>query len=258
MLPLTDLLVFPAFLVLARVAGAIMVFPVLSDPNLNVRARLLVAVGLTLAMFPLLQPVLPALPSTFGALTLLVFGEVLMGVILGLSVRWLMAAFSLAGELIAFMAGFQAANLFDPQSGSNTTAPAVFLTLCAGVMLLALNLHHEFFRAVLASYTMFPPGELPGMGPLLDALTGTIAQVMALGLQLAAPVIVTGVLANALFGILNRLVPQIQMFFITVPITLTLSMLILASAMTGMLGLWSNTVQSNLTVFQVDDTNEGR
>lgn len=249
---LAELLVFPFFLLLFRVGVAVMVFPALSDVSIPIRVRMAVVVGISFVLFPLVQTHLPPLPPRSGDMALLIFGELIIGLLLGLGARLFMAALSVAGELIAFMSGFQAATLFDPQSGSSTGAPAIFLTLCAGVTLLALNLHHDLIRAVMASYEVFPPGQLPPVDDVNMAVIDIFAQMFALGLRLAAPVVVAGLLTNALFGVLNRLIPQLQVFFLSVPVSITVSLLLLSIGTGAMLQLWGSVVAAKLTVFQVE------
>ena len=251
-LPIAELLVFPFFLLVARVGSAVMVFPAISDPSINIRARLLVVLGISFILFPLLKEHLPALPDKVGYMVLLLFEEMVIGMLLGLGARLMMAAMSLAGELISFLAGFQSASLFDPQTATNTGAPAVFLTLCAGVVLLGLNLHHQLIMAIVESYAMFKPGVMPEVGDISAAYIDMLMIITRLGVQLAAPIVVAGILANALFGVLNRLVPQLQTFFVSVPVSITLSLLVLVAGLGTMLQLWATTAQSKLTLFQVE------
>ncbi|PZP40615.1 MAG: hypothetical protein DI585_00670 [Pseudomonas fluorescens] len=256
-LPLTEflstVLVFPFFLLLARVGAAVMVFPAISDPSINIRARLLVVFGISFILFPLLSPTLPLLPPRTGDMLLLMFGELVIGVMLGLGARLMMAAMSFAGELIAFLAGFQSASLFDPQTATSTGAPTVFLTLCASVVMLGLGLHHQLINAIVESYGVFRPGVLPEVGDIALAYVEMMSIIMKLGLQLAAPVVVAGVLANALFGVLNKLVPQLQTFFVSVPVSMAISLLIIAGGLGTMLQLWVVATQAKLTLFQVEE-----
>ena len=249
---LTATLLFPFFLVFCRLGAAILVFPALSDDAINVRARLLFTLAASVVIYPLLAPTLPALPSALGGLLLLVFSELVVGLLMGLGARLFMAALSLAGELIAFAAGLQAATLFDPQSNSSSGAPTIFLTLTGGVLILALNLHHDLIRAVAASYTTFPPGWLPPVADISAAVTQIFADFSVLGLQLAAPVVVAGLLTTALFGLLNRLIPQLQVFFVSVPLTVLIAMIMLAASLPLLLNVWGEVVSARFSVFMTE------
>lgn len=251
-LPLAEFLVFPFFLLFARVGAAVMVFPALSDPSINIRARLLVVLGISFILFPLLSSQLPALPDKAGEMLGLMFGEMVVGMLLGLGARLMMAAMSLAGEIISFMAGFQGASLFDPSTSTNTGAPSVFLTLCAGVVVLGMGLHHQLILAIVDSYNLFKPGVIPDVGDISAAYVDMMMIITRLGFQLAAPIMVAGLLANTLFGVLNRLVPQLQTFFVSVPVSMTISILILIAGLGTMLQLWATATQSKLTLFQVE------
>ena len=250
---LSGMLVFPFFLLFARIASAIMVFPAISDPAVNVRARLLVTLGITFLLFPLLAARFPDIPERTGDMLLLLFGEMVVGLLLGLGARLMMAAMSTAGEIIAFLAGFQSASLFDPSTNTNSGAPSVFLTLCAGVVVLGLGLHHQLIMAAVESYNLFKPGVMPEVGDIAAAYVEMMAVIMRLGLQLAAPVVVAGLLANALFGVLNRLVPQLQIFFVSVPVTITVSVVLLIAGLGTMLQVWATATQDRLTLFQVEE-----
>ncbi len=245
-------LVFPLFLVFCRLGAALVVFPALSDDAIPPRARLLVALGASTLMYPLLAPSLPTLPPSTGEMVLLILAELVMGLLLGLGARLFMAALSLAGELIAFAAGLQAATLFDPGSNSSSGAPTIFLTLTGGMLVLALGLHHDLIRAVASSYVSFPVGQLPPVGDILTAVVQIFAEFSALGLQLAAPVVVAGLLTTALFGLLNRLIPQLQVFFVSVPLTVIIALLMLAAALPLMLQVWGTAVSGRLSILMVE------
>lgn len=256
-LPIAEFLVFPFFLVIMRVGSAIMVFPAISDPSINIRARMLLVMAISFILFPILSEHLPLMPEKTGDMLFLFFGEMVIGMMLGLGARLMMAAMSLAGELISFLAGFQSASLFDPQTASNTGAPAIFLTLCAGVVLLGLNLHHQLILAIVESYSVFKPGVLPEIGDISAAYIDMLMIITKLGVQLAAPVVVAGILSNALFGVLNRLVPQLQTFFVSVPVSITLSLLVLMAGLGTMLELWGNATQGKVSLFQVESEDSG-
>lgn len=251
-IPLAEVLVFPFFLVLARMSAAVMVFPAISDASVNVRFRMMLAVAVSVALFPLLQPQLPLLPAKTGDMMFLLFGEIVIGILMGLGARLFLAAMSVAGELISFMAGFQSATLFDPGSASTSGATSVLLTLSAGLLVLVTGLHHELIRGVAASYAAFPPGVLPDVGDVNAAVVDIVAQVFRLGVMLAAPLVVTGLLSNAMFGVLNRLIPQLQVFFVSMPLVIAVSLFVLAASLGMMLQLWGHAVQGKIAVFQAE------
>jgi flagellar biosynthetic protein FliR len=248
---LANLLVFPVFLLFCRVGAAILAFPVLSDPSVSPRIRLAIALGVTLVMFPILSSKLPAIPDTTSAMLSLVGGELLTGFLLGYAARVIMSALTLAGEMIAFISGFQAATLFDPASGSSTAAPTLFLTLTAGLLVFALGLHHVLIQGVLNSYSALPPGYWAPLGAVSDAVLKLFVTAFTVGLQIAAPIVVAGLLANVMFGIFNRLIPQLQVFFVSVPMSIAISLVVMAAALPLMFGLFTDTLHANMWLFDL-------
>ena len=107
----------------------------------------------------------------------------------------------------------------------------------------------------MASYRVFPTGELPPIADLTTAMTNMVAASFMLGVQLAAPVIVAGFLALAMFGVFNRLIPQLQVFFVSVPISIALSLLVMASTMGLLLTHFTDTLAEHLFITEYDESN---
>lgn len=248
-----ELFIFQFFVLFARLGVTFMVFPIFSDPAITARARLMLALLISLAFYPLLGSTLPDLPATTSQTFMLLGTEMIIGLLLGLAARLMFSALALAGELIAFMAGFQSATLFDPSSGANTAAPSIFLSLAAGTMFLALNLHHVLIKGLLGSYQAFPVGQIPPVGDAAAAVTTIITQAFILGVQLAAPVMVAGFLALAMFGVFNRLIPQLQVYFVSVPISIALSLLVMAATIGLMLTHFTDTLAEKLFITEYDE-----
>lgn len=249
---LLPLFTFQFFLVFARLGTAVFVFPAISDPSVNPRFRLLISLAVSFILYPILATKLPALPPGTGAMLALLAGEMLIGLMMGLGARLLMAIMSVAGEMIAFMSGFQAATLFDPQSGASTAAPTVLLSLAAALLVLLLNLHHTLILGIAQSYTALPPGTWLPAADMAQAVTRLMGIVFMVGIQIAAPVMVSGFLAYLIFGVFNRLIPQLQVFFLSVPLSIALSLVVMAACLSLMFGLFTNTLQDNLFILDME------
>lgn len=249
---LLPLFTFQFFLVFARLGTAIMVFPAMSDPSVSTRVRLLLAVMASFVMYPMLAKGLPALPNATGSMLLLLGQEMIVGLLMGLGARLLISMMSIAGEIIAALSGLQTATLFNPALGASTAAPTVLLTLAAGVLVLALNLHHQLIMGIMQSYQAFPPGTVLPAGDVAQAVTQLVSMSFKVGVQLATPVLVVGFLMYLAFGIFNRLIPQLQVFFISIPLSIGVSLLVLAGSLSLLLGLFATTMQDNLFLFNLE------
>lgn len=248
---ITSLFVFPFFLIFLRVGAAVMVFPGFSDSSLNTRTRLLVALLISFTFFPLLQSQMPTLPATILPFLTLVFGEIIVGIVLAFGARLFMAALNVAGELIAFMSGLQAASLFDPRTGSNTIAPAIFISIVAVTLIFAMDIHHLMIEGIIDSYSLFPPGKLPSVGDSLAALVQVVSDTYVVGVKISAPIVVMGFLSYVGFGIFNRLIPQLQAFFVAVPITVAIGLVMMAATLSFMMLIFMEELAQHLILFNI-------
>lgn len=247
---LTQYVVYPFFIIFARLAAMIMVLPGFSYSAVSARIRLLMTLAIALVLFPVVSPYVPPFPVNGMDVAVIVIMEVLLGTLLGLGVRILITAMSTAGDFISYLIGLQAATIFDPGAGSQTTAPAMFLTLLGMMVFFSVNLHHTMITALVESYVLFPPGLAPvDMQDVAYGLLKTTTHALDLGLRIAAPVVVAGFLVYVGFGLLNRLVPNIQVFFVTVPITLWLGIFILGISLGGMLSLYAEELAAYGLIF---------
>lgn len=246
---ISQLFVFPLFMVFLRMGGMMMVFPFFSDSSVSMRFRLLIALATSLMLYPILLNRLPDMPTNTGVFVTLTASELMMGILMGISARLFVATMNIAGDLISFMSGFQASTLFDPTSQANVTAPAVFLSMLGTLILLATGMHLVIIKAVVESYTSFPPGHLPPMGDVVQALLKLFADMYLIGVKLAAPVMAAGFLSYMSFGLLNRLVPQIQAFFLAQPLNIVLSIFALTMGLSLMISVFSTQLAQHVIIF---------
>ncbi len=230
---LTTPLVFHAILLFARIGSIIMLMPGFGEGNYSMQGRLLFSVALSLVFLPILEPVLPALPSSAVALALLVSAEVIIGVFIGSMTRMMFAALHTAGMIISFQMGLSAAMLFDPSQGSQGSVVGNFLTVVAFVLIFATNLHHVFIYGMIDSYTLFVPGDALPWGDFAE-YAGTLASdSFSIAFRLSSPLVVCGLLVYLAAGVMSRLMPQMQVFFVLVPLQVLLGFFILIVTLSG-------------------------
>lgn len=245
---ITELFLFPFFMVFLRLGTAIMIMPALSDNAIPVRARVLFALMAAFVMFPALQSRIPDVPASTAAMVIMALGEMFIGLLMAIGARLFLATMSVAGDVLSFMIGFQAATLFDPRLGGISTAPALFLTLVGSMLVLATGLHLVMIEAIFESYQVLPVGYMPLMGDVAASITQLITNIYVIGLKIAAPVITVGFLTYMAFGLLNRLVPQVQAFFVALPLTIMVGLFVLGVSLTTMLTLFSDELFNNAII----------
>jgi len=224
-------------LTFARVGTLVMLLPGVGEQSLSSRARLSFAILLTLVMFPATQGSLPMGEGGPQLITLLL-GEILVGLMLGLATRLVMGALQTAGTVIAQQIGLGFAMTVDPAMGGQQAAVGNFLTLLGITLIFATDLHHLAIAAIRNSYDLLPPGGLPSPGDAAALGVQAAARGFRLAIQISAPFLVFGILFNLGLGVLARLMPQMPVFFLALPATILLGMIILLTAVGVMMGVF--------------------
>lgn len=230
-------LAFHAVLVLARLGAAVMLLPGIGEAEIPATQRLALAVGLVLALLPVLSPALPPLPEDPVALVRLVALEAAVGLWFGLLTRILALALAQAGQVVALMIGLTSPLQGDAVLGSTATAPARLLALLTAALVLSTGLYQLPLRGLVESYALVPPGEWPG-GAAAEAVAQVASGSLALSLQLAAPFVLAAILFNGALGLLARLAPQSQVFVLGAPAQLLGGFLLLALLLPALLAAW--------------------
>ena len=205
-----------AFLLLfARVGSVFALLPVFGDEAVPGRLRLLAALGLTAGLWPFLGGQMGTV--TDARLPGLLIAELLVGLGIGLLVRLLWSAATIAGAVVSGQVGLSSALVYDAGQGGQAPLLSKFVGVAAAVAVMAAGVHHLWIAAIVRSYRVFPVGGLPPAADFARLAVETTSEAFALGIGLAAPLIVYGLLFNIALGLASRLAPTIQLFFIAQP-----------------------------------------
>jgi flagellar biosynthetic protein FliR len=226
---------FTILLVFARVGAALMFLPGFGEASIAPRVRLMIALALSIVLTPLLGPRLPALPSSPALLALYVAEEVGAGVFLGLVARTAMTALATAGTIIAFQANLANAFVNDPTTQQQAALPASVLTTIGVVLVFVTNFHHVLITALVGSYDLIAPGAPLPTGDFAESFTRIVAQSFSIGLAIAAPMLAVGIVVSLGMGLLSRLMPQVQIFFVASPAQTLLAIAVLAVTLPALL-----------------------
>lgn len=240
---------FVVLLVFVRVGAALMLLPGFSEPYVAPRARLLLALLISIIIAPVVRENLPAQPESPLSLFLLIVGELVIGFFLGTITRLFIATMATAGMIIAFMSSMANALVDDPSSAQQGSIVGSFLTTVAVLVIFLLDLHHVMLMAVADSYTLFRPGEALPMGDLSEMITRVVAKTFLLAFQLSAPFIAVGTVFYLGLGILGRLMPQVQIFFVAMPLQVALGFVILLLSLPVMMGWYITQFRETLMPF---------
>jgi flagellar biosynthetic protein FliR len=225
-------------LVFARIGTMLMLLPGLGERLFSSRIRLTIALVLAAVMLPLHRDAYQVDLHQIGPVALMLAEELLIGAVLGMTARLTIAALELTGSIVAQQLGLGFVTAVDPTQGQQGVLVGNFLTLLGVALLFATNMHHLVIAALDDSYTLFHPGEVPLTGDMAALITRTVAGAFRIGVQLSAPFIVFGLMINVGLGVLSRLMPQMQVFFVGMPLTIMVGLVIFLLVLGAMMGTY--------------------
>lgn len=220
--PILSLDVFKVLLVFARIGAVIMLMPGFGAAFVSSNIRLALALAIAVVITPLVGHTLPALPRNVPQLVVAVGIEITIGLFFGLLVQMMMAALHMSGTIISFMGGMANALVVDPLTEQQGAVVNGLLANMALVLIFVLGLHGMILRAAVDSYVLFPPGSLPLWGVMSEAMAKQASLSFLLALEMSAPFLLVTVVYNAGLGLLSRLMPQMQVYFVAMPVQILL------------------------------------
>ncbi|UYO00660.1 MAG: flagellar type III secretion system protein FliR [Devosia sp.] len=242
---------FIYLLLFARIAAMLMLMPALGEQTIPVRMRLSFALAFTFVLYPLLSPDMPAMPADLGGMAGLLFHELAIGLMIGAIVRLTMMATQVAGSIIAFQTGLSGALAADPtQAGIQGAIFASFLSFLAIALIFATDLHHMALAAIYDSYMVFSPTDPIMFDDFSQLALSTVAKAFAIGVQMAAPFIVFGLVFNLGAGILARLMPQLQVYFVLMPANIIIGLFLFAVLLIMMMGWYLTAFEDHLAMWR--------
>jgi flagellar biosynthesis protein FliR len=225
-------------LIFARTGTMVMLLPGLGEQNISARLRLTIALVLAAVLLPLHQADYHIDPGALGPVIVMLVEEIIIGAMLGLTARLTLSALEVAGSVIAQQLGLGFVTTIDPTQGEQGVIIGNFLTLLGITLFFATDMHYLVIAALNDSYTLFAPGEMPSTGDAAALITKIVSGAFRIGIQLSAPFLVFGLLFNLGLGVLSRLMPQMQVFFVALPASISIGLLFLILVLGSMMGLF--------------------
>ncbi|MFK7840437.1 MAG: flagellar biosynthetic protein FliR [Bdellovibrionales bacterium] len=241
--------VFAFALTFVRLGTAIMIMPGIGDSFVSARVRLHFAVALTLALFPLTVQYIPdPLPATFGLFALILM-EFIIGIFFGGIARIFMMALDTAGMVISISSGLSNAQLFNPALSTQGSLVGAFLSITGVVVLFSLNLHHLLFAGIIESYEFFPMGAIPDWGSMAEMVARAVSAAFSIGIKIAAPFLVMSILIYTGMGVLSRLMPQVQVFLIALPLQILIALALMTMFLSSAYLYWGTQFEQAMVFF---------
>ncbi len=231
--------VFAFILTFVRLGSAIMVLPGFADTYVPERVRVILALSLTFVLLPVTSQYLPAdIPGTFQ-LVYLIGIEFVIGIFFGTVARIFLLAVDTAGMIISTMSGLGSAQILNPALSSQGSLLGALFTIGAVVIIFMTDMHHLLIMGVLDTYERFPVQEAPDMGGMAQFIAKSVSAAFAVGIKMSAPFIVMTMLLYVGMGVLSRVMPQVQIFIVTLPLQILLSLSLLVLTFMAIIVYWA-------------------
>jgi flagellar biosynthetic protein FliR len=206
------------FLAFCRMGGCVMLLPGFGSARVPPQLRLFVALGLSMAVLPVLwDQIYPKASAPTATYVGLILTETLIGVMYGLIARLYTLGLQFAGTLLTTSIGLSAPGGHDVFEDSQENQLTNLLTLCGLLLLFMMDFHHMVFRALVDSYNATPVGAVIDPQKMLITLTDTLRASTLIMMRLASPFLIYGLMFNVAIGLINKLSPQIPVYFISTP-----------------------------------------
>jgi flagellar biosynthetic protein FliR len=238
-----------------RLSALLLALPFFNTRMLPAALKVICLVTLSVSFYPMVQPQPVPLPLGSVHLGLLVLGELFVGLLIGFVAQLLFVSIQLGGELLNQQMGLSLATILDPQNGQQSSVISNFQYILAVLLFFAMHAHHWFIVAMAESLHTIPllGSRLPTT--VMAFLLVTLAKACVAAVQIAAPIIAALLLANVGMGIVARLVPQMNVFILSFPVTIGVGLLMLIGTLpyySGVLrGLFGQLQSSMRTIMQL-------
>lgn len=213
-------------LALTRILAMIIHVPALGGQTIPNQVRLGLGIFLTIIILPW-QP-LPANAETiaFVSFAIKIAQEILIGTLSGFAAALTFGSLQIAGETMSFGSGFSSGRILNPASGESGSAMDQLFVMVAMLLFLVISGHHVFLMGLARSFTLIPINSpLPDFSA--DRLLLMFAQLVTVGIQIALPVMGALLLTDLTLGLLARVAPQVQVFFLGLPLKIGVGLIVL-------------------------------
>lgn len=233
-------LAFAAALLVARVGAACMLLPLLGEAEAPATIRIGITLALVALLLPGVLPLMPAEPPDIVRTLAMVAAEVGTGLWLGWLARLVLLALPLAGQFAALATGLSNVLQPDPELGVQTAASGRLFSVAAPVLVALTGLYAWPIEALAGSYRLVPPGHLLPAADTVQSVVAAVEEFFALGLRLAAPFLVAGLVWQVTLAVVSRLTSPLQLTQAMAPAQLLGGLALLGLAAAAMLAVWQD------------------
>jgi flagellar biosynthetic protein FliR len=243
---LTNNVIFHYAIVFSRIGAIFLFIPGFGESYVTVRARLALGLTTSLIIFPLVSPNFPPVPEDFIKIALVLIGEVTIGIFIGLLMRIIQSILHITGMKIAFMTGLSTATLFDANQSTQGSVIGGFLSVIGITLFLTAGLHEIVFIGLKNSYETFEAGAPIPFDSLAQTTYQTFSESFLIAFRISTPMIIAGLMLYLGAGLMGRLMPSMQVFFVLLPIQIYVGLLFVGLSLSTMMMIYISFFEEKL------------
>ena len=232
-----------------RFAALFIAVPIFSHNNIPMNIKATMAFFFTVVFYASMPPLHIAL--TIPTIIVAILSEFMLGLVVGVALQLAYNVITFAGGQISFMMGFSMASAIDPQSGISMPIISQFLSLLALMVLLALNLHHWMLLFIDHSLKTVPLGGFLMSGDIFHYLMHAAGNMFLVGFIIAFPIIALSWLADVIFGMLMKTMPQFNLLVIGFPIKIMVAFAVLIATLTAVMLILKGEIQEAFNALEM-------
>ncbi len=234
------------FLVLARVSPLFLLAPLFSSKMIPARARAVIAVALTIGILPVVKhgPI-DLDPLGFGAL---IVKELIVGLAFSYALAAMFAGLQAAGSLLDTLIGFSFGSLVDPVTGTQSTVLAQMYSLFGVAILIAIGGDTWIIRGLARTYEAVPLLDTPALGSMVQGAQVAFSGIFVSAFMIGAPVIVALIITDAAFGVVSRVVPQMNVFAVGFPAKMLVGLMLLGASLPFVSGFIADELRDSVAL----------
>lgn len=238
-IPLLDI-----FLVAGRIGGMVFTAPIFGSRNYPIPMKIGFIFFTTMIVYPFVNSTITYDVSTFLGFALLLVNEILIGVFIGLLISVFFNFIYFAGDMIDHELGYSIVSVINPMDESQIPITANVFYVFSTLIFLQLNLHHELITALVVSFSKIQLGSFFNAAGSFTMMIDIVSQSFVIGLQIAAPFMITVLIADIILGLLSKAMPGMNIFVLGMPFKIFFGLILFIILMPFLYEIFSNILES--------------
>ncbi|HEU0117793.1 MAG TPA: flagellar biosynthetic protein FliR [Alphaproteobacteria bacterium] len=238
--------VFGFLFIFSRIGCILMLFPGIGETYVSARIRMMLALAVSFLLMGPLLPRIPAPPEQIPDMVQMLAYEIIIGLFFGTVLRMLMSTLEAAGSVISLQTGLSNATILSPSLATQSPLANAFLSIVGTTLIFVTGLDAMLLRSMVETYDLFPPGGQMMPGDIAQSIIQLSNKSFVVGVEMAMPFFIMGLLMYVALGILQKLMPQVQLFLVAMPIQIWGGLTLFALTLASMMEYWLRYVDTTV------------